>query len=313
MDVAIIKLLPLLLAWCLDLIFGDPARLPHLIVGFGKSISFFEHRLNSGQHRMAKGACVAVGLILSAYIATWVLISLLTPYIWIKTAVETIIIFYCLAGTTLIREVKMVFKALDRSLDAGRRQVARIVGRDTGQLSATEIRTAALETLSENLSDGVVAPLFWYALLGVPGIVAYKMVNTLDSMIGYRNARYKAFGCVAARIDDVTNFIPARLTALLMVIASGQPSLLGFVGKFGCRHASPNSGYPGAALAGALDCRFGGPHDYFGETVHKPFIGENERELTTADMRKAVRINRIAETICVVLAGAVRFLIVEML
>ena len=203
MDVAIIKLLPLLLAWCLDLIFGDPARLPHLIVGFGKSISFFEHRLNSGQHRMAKGACVAVGLILSAYIATWVLISLLTPYIWIKTAVETIIIFYCLAGTTLIREVKMVFKALDRSLDAGRRQVARIVGRDTGQLSATEIRTAALETLSENLSDGVVAPLFWYALLGVPGIVAYKMVNTLDSMIGYRNARYKAFGCVAARIDEI--------------------------------------------------------------------------------------------------------------
>ena len=99
----------------------------------------------------------------------------------------------------------MVFKALDRSLDTGRRQVARIVGRDTGQLSATEIRTAALETLSENLSDGVVAPLFWYALLGVPGIVAYKMVNTLDSMIGYRNARYKAFGCVAARIDDVTN------------------------------------------------------------------------------------------------------------
>lgn len=118
---------------------------------------------------------------------------------------------------------------------------------------------------------------------------------------------------MAARIDDVTNFIPARLTALLMVIASGQPSLLGFVGKFGCRHASPNSGYPEAALAGALDCRFGGPHDYFGETVHKPFIGENERELTTADMRKAVRINRIAETICVVLAGAVRFLIVEML
>lgn len=313
MDVAIITLLPLLLAWCLDLIFGDPARLPHLIVGFGKSISVFEHRLNSGQHRVAKGACVAVGLILSAYIATRGLISLLSPYIWIKTAVETIIIFYCLAGTTLIREVKMVFKALDRSLDAGRRQVARIVGRDTGQLSATEIRTAALETLSENLSDGVVAPLFWYALLGVPGIVAYKMVNTLDSMIGYRNARYKAFGCVAARIDDVANFIPARLTALLMVIASGRPSLLGFVRRFGSQHASPNSGYPEAALAGALDCRFGGPHDYFGETVDKPFIGENERELTTADMRKAVRINRIAETMCVVLAGAVRFLMVEML
>ena len=309
MDVAIITLLPLLLAWCLDLIFGDPARLPHLIVGFGKSISFFEHRLNKGRHRTAKGACVAIVLILSVYLATRGLLHLLSPCIWLKTAVETMMIFYCLAGTTLIREVKMVFKALDRSLDAGRRQVARIVGRDTGQLSATEIRTAALETLSENLSDGVIAPLFWYALLGVPGMVAYKMVNTLDSMIGYRNARYKDFGCVAARIDDVANFIPARLTALLMVIAAGQPSLFGFVRRFGSRHASPNSGYPEAALALILDCRFGGPHDYFGETVDKPFIGENERELTSADMHTALRVNRAAETMAVILAGGTRLLL----
>ncbi len=195
----------------------------------------------------------------------------------------------------------MVFEAVDRSLDEGRKQVARIVGRDTSALSAQEVRTAALETLAENLSDGVIAPLFWYAVLGVPGMMAYKMVNTLDSMIGYRNERYRQFGCIAARIDDVANYIPARLTALLMILVSGRFSLLRFVGKYGSRHASPNSGYPEAALAGILNCRFGGPHYYFGEEVWKPFIGNNERALTTEDMKKAVCVNRQAEVLMVVL------------
>ena len=195
----------------------------------------------------------------------------------------------------------MVFEAVDRSLDEGRKQVARIVGRDTSALSAQEVRTAALESLAENLSDGVIAPLFWYAVLGVPGMMAYKMVNTLDSMIGYRNERYRQFGCIAARIDDVANYIPARLTALLMILVSGRFSLLRFVGKYGSRHASPNSGYPEAALAGILNCRFGGPHYYFGEEVWKPFIGNNERALTTEDMKKAVCVNRQAEVLMVVL------------
>ena len=146
-------------------------------------------------------------------------------------ALQVLLIFYCLAGTTLVREVREVFRAVDRSLEEGRRQVARIVGRDTSGLSAQEVRTAALETLAENLSDGVIAPLFWYIILGVPGMIAYKMINTLDSMIGYRNERYSRFGCFAARLDDVANYIPARLTAFLMVAASGRFSLLLFVGK----------------------------------------------------------------------------------
>ena len=215
--------------------------------------------------------------------------------------VNTLLIFFCLAGTTLIREVREVFRAVDRSLDEGRKQVGRIVGRDTSELSAQEVRTAALETLAENLSDGVIAPLFWYALLGVPGMLAYKMVNTLDSMIGYRNERYKDFGCFAARLDDVANYIPARLTAFLMVLASGKLSLLGFVWKYGNQHASPNSGYPEAALAGILNCRFGGPHNYFGQEVWKPFIGHNDRLLTTEDMKVAVRINRLAEVMMIIL------------
>ena len=291
----------LIIGWVLDLVFGDPSRLPHPIVWFGKMIALGEHRLNKGEHRKLKGALLAFFLIVLVFTVTCLLHSLLfTLHSPLSIAFDVIIIFYCLAGTTLIREVREVFLALDRSLDEGRRQVARIVGRDTSELSAQEVRKAALETLAENLSDGVIAPLFWLALLGTPGMLAYKMVNTLDSMIGYRTERYKEFGCWAAHIDDVANYIPARLTALLMVLAFGRISLLRFVTKYGHCHASPNSGYPEAALAGILDCRFGGPHYYFGELFDKPYIGENDRELSTVDMKTAVRINRTAEVLMVI-------------
>lgn len=297
-----IVILPLLVGWFLDLIFGDPSKLPHPIVWFGKAIAFFEHRLNKGSHRKLKGALVAIGLISFVFVATSFLISsfsFLIPHF--SFLISALLIFFCLAGTTLIREVREVFLAVDRSLEEGRQQVARIVGRDTSALSAQEVRTAALETLAENLSDGVIAPLFWFAILGVPGMLTYKMINTLDSMIGYKTERYKDFGCWAAHIDDVANYIPARLTALLMAIASPQKGLLRFIWRNGRRHASPNSGYPEAALAGILNCRFGGPHYYFGQLFPKPYIGENERELTTADMKLAVRTNRIAEVLMVFL------------
>jgi len=298
MSDALLFILSLLIGWLLDLLLGDPSWLPHPVVGFGKMISFGEKRLNKGGHRMLKGALMAIFLIGFVFAITWFICNTLPSYFFLLTS---ILVFYCLAGTTLIREVREVFRAVDRSLEEGRKQVARIVGRDTSELSAQEIRTAALETLAENLSDGVVAPLFWLAVGGVPAMMTYKMVNTLDSMIGYRTERYKDFGCWAARIDDVANFIPARLTALLMVLAAGKPQLVGFVWRNGHKHASPNSGYPEAALAGALDCRFGGPHYYFGELFDKPYIGENTRELTTSDMQKAVRINRVAEILAIVI------------
>ena len=303
------KILSLLVGWVLDLFLGDPSRLPHPVVGFGKMIAFGEHRLNKGMHRKVKGALMAIALIILVFLVGWAIRHLLClANVWLGVAFDTIIVFYCLAGTTLIREVRAVFVALDRSLEEGRRQVARIVGRDTSELSAQEVRTAALETLAENLSDGVTAPLFWLAVAGTPGMLAYKMVNTLDSIIGYRTERYKDFGCWAAHIDDVANYIPARLTALLMVIASGRLGLLSFVAKYGRNHASPNSGYPEAALAGILGCRFGGPHYYFGQLFDKPFIGEQDRQLTTADMEKAVRINRVAEVVMVALTAIILYL-----
>ena len=286
----------LIIGWLLDLFIGDPARLPHPIVWFGKMIALGEHRLNQGSHRMLKGGLMSISLIVLVFAVTWFLCHQLSMIV-----IDVIIIFYCLAGTTLIREVRAVFLALDRSLDEGRQQVARIVGRDTSELSAQEVRTAALETLAENLSDGVIAPLFWLAILGAPGMLAYKMVNTLDSMIGYKTERYKDFGCWAAHIDDVANYIPARLTAFLMILATGRLGLLRFVWKYGRNHASPNSGYPEAALASILNCRFGGPHYYFGQLFDKPYIGDNDRLLNTEDMKKAVRVNRTAEVLMVVL------------
>ena len=185
-----VNVISLLLGWVLDLIFGDPQYLPHPIVWFGKAIAWGEHHLNHGLHRRLKGAFMAVFLIVLVFALTFLLRHyLLILDFKILILFDAVVVFYCLAGTTLIREVRAVFLALDRSLDEGRAQVARIVGRDTSELSAQEVRTAALETLAENLSDGVIAPLFWFTLLGTPGMLAYKMVNTLDSMIGYRTER----------------------------------------------------------------------------------------------------------------------------
>lgn len=295
-------ILPLVAAWLSDLLLGDPRWLPHPVVGFGHMIARGERMLNRGSHRMAKGALMTILLDSIVFFSTFFLLRILhanaLPH-YVACVVSGILIFYCLAGTTLIREVREVFRAVDRLLDEGRRQVGRIVGRDTAQLSAQEVRTAALETLAENLSDGVVAPLFWLAVGGVPAMLTYKMINTQDSMIGYRNARYKDFGCWAARIDDVANYVPARLTAMLMVVLSGRWSLFSYVWKYGRCHASPNSGYPEAALSGILGCRFGGPHHYFSELVEKPYIGDRDRPLTSADMERSVRLSRSVEVVTI--------------
>ena len=306
-------ILPLLIGWFLDLLLGDPQWMPHPVVWFGKMISFGEKHLNKGKHRKLKGALLSLFFVTFVFVVTWALLymasllagnfdfSLFTLHFSLSTLLSSLIIFFCLAGTTLIREVRQTFLAVDRSLKEGRKQVARIVGRDTSELSAQEIRTAALETLAENLSDGVIAPLFWLAIGGVPAMLTYKMVNTLDSMIGYRTDRYRDFGCFAAHLDDVANYFPARITAFLMVLASGRFTLLKFVAKYGPRHASPNSGYPEAALAGILGCRFGGPHTYFGQLFDKPYIGDHDRLLTTDDMHIAIRINRTSECIAILL------------
>lgn len=296
---------PLALGWILDRLLGDPKWLPHPVIGFGKAISHLEKAFNKGGHRFLKGAIVSIVLTLGTFLLAWYALYVFNPYPLEKIILETIGVFYCLAGTTLAKEVREVFKACEEGIEAARRQVGRIVGRDTATLDEQEVKTAALETLAENLSDGVIAPLFWYMIAGLPGMMAYKMINTQDSMIGYRNERYRDFGCVAARIDDIANFIPARLTALLMIIAAGRPNLMRFVSRFGRSHASPNSGYPEAALAGILGCRFGGTHDYFGVAVYKPYIGEQEKVLEYQDMESSIHIAVRTEVVMLILTMTV--------
>ncbi len=298
LDSLLLYILPLIIGWGLDLVLGDPPYLPHPVVLMGKAVSFFEKRLNKGKHGQLKGAVTCTTLI-ALTIVVFALIIYYTnklPLIY-AILIRSIFVFFFLAGTTLIREVRHVFKAVDISVEEGRKQVARIVGRDTEQLTPQEIRTAALETLSENLSDGVIAPLFWLMIGGIPGMAAYKMANTLDSMIGYKTARYKDFGRFAAKTDDILNWLPARLSAVLMACVSNKARAFRFIRKYARCHASPNSGYPESALAGILDVRFGGSHSYFGEIIEKPYIGENPRHLTTQDMHTAIRINRLTEMI----------------
>jgi len=184
-------------------------------------------------------------------------------------------------------------------LEGGRRQLSYIVGRDTARLNEQQIRTAVLETMAENLSDGVIAPLVFYALGGVPALFAYKMASTLDSMIAYKSERYKAYGWFAARLDDLLNLVPARLTALLMVLVSFSRSGLTHILRYGHQHASPNAGYPEAALAGILKCRFGGPNVYHGKLVEKPYIGHQVKRIATRDFWLAAYVNLASAVVMV--------------
>lgn len=292
---------PLLLGYLLDLLLGDPRRLPHPIRWFGNGIAFGEKLLNRGQARFLKGALLSIGLIAGVFISLAFAEKWLTAWHPLAGMIfSTLWVFYGLANKSLIQEGRAVFDTLEQQgLEAGRKRLSWIVGRDTSQLSPQEIRVAVCETMSENLSDGVIAPLFFYALFGAPGIMAYKMANTLDSMIGYRNERYELFGKFAARLDDVLNFVPARLTAVLMALAGFSGRALRFIYTYGNQHKSPNAGYPEAALAGILNCRFGGPNVYHGILVQKPYIGQQERLIAHDDFVKVATINHITTALTV--------------
>ncbi|HEY4335766.1 MAG TPA: adenosylcobinamide-phosphate synthase CbiB [Puia sp.] len=299
-------ILPLAAGYGLDLLFGDPRWLPHPVVGFGWLISFGERVLNKGRARLLKGAVLSLCLCGATFAGCWGLL------VWVKGAslpgyylLSAIIVFFCLANRSLLREGQEVFDVLEKEgLEAGRKRLSWIVGRDTAQLSAQQVRIAVLESMSENLSDGVVAPLLLYFVGGAPAMLTYKMINTLDSMIGYKREPYRLFGRFAARLDDVANFIPARMTALLMALVAFSGRALRFAFRFGSAHASPNSGWPEAALAGILDCRFGGPNRYKGVLVEKPYIGERERVIRHEEFVRVRYVNH-AVTLLVVVGGII--------
>jgi len=291
---------PLLAGFVLDCLFGDPYRLPHPIRLFGSLISPGEQKLNNGKRKILKGAVFSIFLIAVTYFIFWFVLAFLSRFQYLFLIISSVFIFYGIANRSLIQEsLKVIIRLKKEGLKAGRKQLSMIVGRDTSLLDENQIRTAVLETLAENLSDGVIAPLFYYFIGGVPAMFAYKMANTLDSMIGYKNERFKDFGKSAAKIDDVLNFIPARLTSLIMVVVTFSLRGFSFVLKYGRKHSSPNAGYPEAALAGILNCRFGGPNVYHGLLVEKPFIGEYPRTVTDKDVYKACVINFVVTLVVV--------------
>lgn len=260
----------LALAMILDAAFGEPEwlwrRLPHPVVLAGRLIERADARFNRGAHRRLRGALVVAGLCLGAG-ALGRLIGLLP----LGGLFEALAAASLLAQRSLVDHVRAVAAGLRRSLPEGRRAVARIVGRDTGAMRAPEVARAAIESAAENLSDGVIAPVFWFLVAGLPGLMICKIVNTADSMIGHRTPRHGEFGWAAARLDDVMNLVPARLTALLLALSHGLLDLRPIL-RDAPRQRSPNAGWPEAAMAVALDVALSGPRSYHGEERHYPWI-----------------------------------------
>jgi adenosylcobinamide-phosphate synthase len=295
-------IVPLAAGYAADLLLGDPQRWPHPVRAFGYVIYRGTVWLNKGRHRLWRGAVLTVVLCGLTWLFFFYGLSFMR-HLWLPGyyILAGIGVFFGVAGTSLLREGRAVFDALGQEgLDAGRARLSRIVGRETTRLSVQQVHIAVLESMSENLSDGVIAPLLFYAVGGVPAMMLYKMINTLDSMIGYKREPYRLFGRFAARLDDVANFIPARITALLMVLVTGSRRGVHFVLRYGHAHASPNSGYPEAALAGILGCRFGGPNVYHGVRVDKPFIGVEDRIITHKDFAYVKYINHAVALLIVI-------------
>ena len=257
------------LALLLDAVFGEPewlwSRLTHPAVLMGKAVGYLDRKLNTGGNRRGKGVLAALVLVLCGYFAGKLLAL---PGALVEILVAAVLI----AQRSLTEHVAAVAKGLRSSLAEGREAVAMIVSRDTGSMSAPQVARSAIESGSENLSDGVIAPTFWFLIAGLPGLIIYKMINTADSMIGYRNDRYKDFGWASARLDDLLNLIPARLTGLLIALAGGQLRHWSAIAADARKHRSPNAGWPEAAMARSLDAALAGPRSYDGQMRDFPWV-----------------------------------------
>ena len=261
----------LLPAMLLDAALGEPkwlwSRMPHPAVLMGRAVSLLDHRLNTGRARRLKGVAA-----MSLMALTALCLGMFLHAIPDAGLIEILIVAVLLAQRSLVDHVAVVARGLRDSLPEGRRMVARIVGRDTAALDSPAIARAAIESAAENLSDGVIAPLFWYLVGGVPGLLLYKITNTADSMIGHRTPRHEEFGWAAARFDDLLNLIPARLTALLIAAAQGRFDILPLILRDAPLHRSPNAGWPEAAMAATLNISLSGPRSYNGEMRDFPWV-----------------------------------------
>ncbi|TYB89302.1 cobalamin biosynthesis protein [Oceaniovalibus sp. ACAM 378] len=282
--------LTLIGALLLDAWLGEPPalwnRLPHPAVLMGRAVDRLDRALNHGRFRRARGV-----LALATLVGLALILAVLIAAIPLGPLPELITAAILLAQRSLADHVTAVATGLRQSTGAGRSAVAMIVSRDTAAMDDTAVARSAIESAAENLSDGVIAPVFWFALAGLPGLLVYKFVNTADSMIGYRTPRHAAFGWASARADDLLNLIPARLTALLIAATNGQLTAMPAIRAEAARHKSPNAGWPEAAMARALGVALAGPRSYDGVMRDFPFVNpKGRRTLGAQDIDRAVAL-----------------------
>jgi adenosylcobinamide-phosphate synthase len=316
--------LNLLFAFLLDLLLGDPGKLPHPVKIIGNFAARLERALNrpgAGKIYLLSAGLVSAAVVVAlTFAVTFFLVEAAYRHLgrFGGGAVEVLLAYTTLSAKSLAGAAKEVLHPLlAGDLPEARRKLSMVVGRDTENLDGAQVVRGAVETVAENTSDGVIAPLFYLALGGAPLAMAYKAVNTLDSMFGYKNERFLYFGRAGARLDDIANFIPARLSALFTVIASFFLNLTGsgyswrssikVLVKDRLNHTSPNSGYPEAAAAGALGVRLGGENSYFGVASVKPFIGEPSRPLAPERINESVRLMYLTAALGVIIFAALRF------
>ena len=308
-------IMALIAGYILDLLMGDPEWLYHPVQLIGKLISRLEKRLRAQSGNLRRSAVILTAVTVLATMAAAALVLFLLS-LWGRIplfAGMTLLNWMGIAVTCMAKEARGVEKALERGLPDARKQVARIVGRDTQNLDEEEIVKATVETVAENTTDGVISPLFW-ALLGGPVLLwGFKAANTLDSMVGYMDEKYRDIGWSSAKLDDVMNWLPARLTALLMICAAFLTGLDGknalrIVRRDHANHTSPNCAWSEAAAAGALHIQLGGTHEYFGKPVVKPTIGDADRPAEKTDVRKANRLLYVTSGLMMIIVALIGLL-----
>lgn len=312
-------MIELTIGYILDMVIGDPNNPLHPVRGIGYAASKFENIFRSFLKKNLKLAGLLVWILtvgLTFMITFEIIKAARFINIYFGIVLEGILIYFCISSKGLVVEGYKVIKFLLKDdLEGARKQLSYIVGRDTGSLSKEGVIRAVVETIAENMADGIIAPLFYAGIFGAPLAFAYKAVNTLDSMFGYKNDKYIEFGYFPAKLDDVFNYIPARITGLLIIVSS---LILGYDYKNSLKiykrdrynHTSPNSAHPEAAMAGALGVQLGGANYYFGKLVEKPTIGDKAKEIEINDVNKTAKVLYLASFIGLLIALRIREFIV---
>lgn len=315
-------ILPILLGFVLDLILGDPQGWPHPVRCIGSSITSLQKLIRNfcvtDRDLKWGGLCLWLVIVSGTFAIAWLLLYLVSLWSWWLNFFLTTLLTYSILATKCLKDAAIaVYQVLKLgTLQEARTQLSYIVGRDTQHLDEQQITRAVVETVAENTVDGVIAPLFYLFIGGVPLALAYKAINTLDSMVGYQTPKYKAIGYVSAKMDDLFNYIPARLSWLLLSMAAAILKLNGkaalFIGwRDRYQHKSPNCAWSEATVAGALGVRLGGPNNYFGELVEKPWIGDEKRNIKLVDIKTTIYLMYVSAVLALLLFTTI-YLIVSL-